>query len=115
VQHPADLHDDLGHLDRPAQQVHPASPQLGQLPDPQAVGADQGAVAREDRIGQGGDLGRGQEPHLLPLDLGQRHPPTRRLRQHAGIHGRAHDLAQELVGLRWATATTTKVTRSQSQ
>ena len=52
-----------------------------------------------DRVGQPGDLGRGQEPHLLPLDLGQRHPPTRRLREHPGIDRRAHDLAEELIGL----------------
>jgi Single-strand binding protein family len=48
-----------------------------------------------------GDLSRGQEPHPLTLDLGQRHPPTRRLRQHAGIHGRAHGLADW-----WSSPTT---------
>jgi hypothetical protein len=41
VQHASDLDHDLGHLDRPAQQVDPAAAQPGQLPDPQpAVGAD---------------------------------------------------------------------------
>ena len=35
----------------------------------------------------------------LPLDLGQRHPPARRLRQHPRVHGRAQHLAEELVGL----------------
>ena len=102
VQHAPDLNHDLGHLDRPTQQVDAAAAQPGQLPDAQpAVGGDQDqrAVARADRVGQGGDLGRGQEPHLLPLHLGQRHPPTRRLREHPGIHRGAHDLAEELVGL----------------
>jgi hypothetical protein len=72
VQHPADLHHDLDHLDGPPQQVHPASPQPGQLPDPQAAvraDQDQGAVARDDRVGQGGDLGRGQEPHTLRVEI----------------------------------------------
>ena len=76
--------------------------QPGQFADAQpSIGADQdqGAVARGDGVGQGGDLGRGQEPHLLPVYLGQRHPPARRLRDHAGVHGRAHDRAEELVSL----------------
>jgi hypothetical protein len=102
VQHASDLDHDLGHLDRPAQQIDAAAAQPGQLPDPQAaVGAhqDQGAVAGPDGVGQGGDLGRGQEPHLLPLVLGQRHPPTRRLGQHPSVDRRAHDLAEKLIGL----------------
>jgi hypothetical protein len=80
VQHAPDLDHDLGHRDRPAQQVDAAAAQPGQLPDAQpAVGADQdqGAAAGRDGVGQGGDLGRGQESYLLPLDLGQRDPPTR--------------------------------------
>jgi hypothetical protein len=53
VQHAQDLHHDLGHLDRAAQQVHPTAAQPGQLPDPQApVGADQHQrpVARVDGV-----------------------------------------------------------------
>jgi hypothetical protein len=56
VQHATDLHDDLGHRDRPAQQADAAPAQPGQLPDAQTtVGADQdqGAVASLDRVGQG--------------------------------------------------------------
>ena len=40
VQHATDLHDDLGHRDRPAQQVDAVPAQPGQLPDAQTtVGA----------------------------------------------------------------------------
>jgi hypothetical protein len=98
------LGDDLRHLDRPPEQVDPTTAQPGQLPDAQAtVGGDQdqGAVAGHDQVGQPGDLSRGQEPHLLPLDLGQRHPPTRRLRQHPGIHRRTHDLASFFTVIVW--------------
>ena len=71
------LGDDLGDLHHAPQQVDPAAAQAGQLPDAQAiVGADQdeGAVAQADGVGQAGDLDRGQKPHLLSLNLGQRHP-----------------------------------------
>ena len=71
MQQALDLDQDLGRLDGSPEQVEAATPQPGQLADAQpAVGADQdqGPVAGLDRLGQGGDLGRGQEPHLLPLD-----------------------------------------------
>jgi hypothetical protein len=55
--HP-ELGDDLGHLDRPPEQVDPAPAEAGQFPNAQAaVGGDQdqGAVARLDAIGQAAD------------------------------------------------------------
>jgi hypothetical protein len=77
-------------------------PASSPIRDPQtAVGADQnqGAVAGADGAGQPGDLGRGQKPHLLPLDLGQRYPLAWRLRDHAGVNSGRQHLAQEVVGL----------------
>jgi hypothetical protein len=60
---------------------------------------DECPIGQTDRVGQTSDLGRGQKAHLLTLDLRQRHPPARRLGDHAGVDRRSHDLAEELVGL----------------
>jgi hypothetical protein len=76
-----DLHDDLGDVDRAAQQVDAAAAQAGQLSHAQpAVGAEQhqGSVARANGVGQASDLGRVQEAHLLALDLGQPDRPAGR-------------------------------------
>jgi hypothetical protein len=93
---------DLGHGDRAAQQVDATSAQARQLTDPQAaVRADQHqrSIQRSDGVGQRDDLGRSEEPHLLTLDLRQRHLAAGRLRQIAGVDGGTHHLAEDLVGL----------------
>jgi hypothetical protein len=98
VQLAPDLDHDLGHIDRAPQQIDPAPTQPGQLADAQpAVGSDQDQrpVARADHVGQAGDLGRVQEPHLLPLDLGQPHRPARRAGHHVGVDRRRHPPAEE--------------------
>jgi hypothetical protein len=98
----ADLNDDLGDVDRAAKQVDAATAQAGQLPHPQAaVGAEQhqGAVARADGVGQAGDLGRIEEAHLLPLDLGQPDRPARRTGDHVGVDGRREGAPEQLIGL----------------
>jgi hypothetical protein len=46
-----------------------------------------------------GDLGRIEVAHLLVLDLGQRHPPAWRLRQHPAVEGGRHRLGEQLVRL----------------
>jgi hypothetical protein len=71
------LGDDLDHLDSTALQVDPTPAQPGHLADAQAPEGpeqNQRPVVEPDRVGQLPDLGGGEEPHLLPLDLGQRHP-----------------------------------------
>lgn len=97
-----DLGDDLGDLDGAAQQVDAAAGQAGELTDTQApVGADQdqGAIARVDRIGQAGDLGRGEKPRRFALDPGQADGPARGAGEQAGVNRGGHDLAEHLVAL----------------
>jgi hypothetical protein len=69
------LGHDLGDLDGAAQRVDALASEARQLADAQpAVGADQdqSAVPRPDDVSEPGDLDRGEEAHLLPLDLGER-------------------------------------------
>jgi HAD superfamily hydrolase (TIGR01509 family) len=64
-----------------ALQVDPAAAQARHLADAQpAVGAkqDERPVVRPDRVSELQYLRGGEEPHLLPLDLRQRHPSARR-------------------------------------
>jgi hypothetical protein len=65
-----------------------------------AVGAeeDQRPIVRPDRGGQARDLLWAEEAHLLAVNLGQRHPAAGRPRDHAGVDGGGHDLAEQLVG-----------------
>jgi hypothetical protein len=92
----------LDHLDHPAGQVQTLAAQPGHLPDPQpAIGAkqDQRPVGRLDGHGQAADLGHGQEPHLAPLNLGQRNPTARRAREHAPLDSGGQNLGQHLIAL----------------
>src|SRR5215218_3823710 len=69
---PVYLGDDLRHGDRSSHQIDTPPAESGQLPDAEtAIGADEHErpVARMDDLGQVDDLGRGDEAHLLLLDL----------------------------------------------
>jgi len=97
---PADLDRLLGHADRAPENVDPTPAESGHLREPQtAVGLQkhERPVSRLDDMGEATDLLRREEPHLLDLDLRQRHLATRRDGDEAAVNGCTQDLAQ--VGL----------------
>jgi hypothetical protein len=94
-----DLGEDLGHGDRPGQQIDPAWAEPCQLPDPEAaVGAHehQGPVAGMNDLGQVDDLGGVRKRISSRSILGS---GTLRqagaLRQVAGVHRGGQDLAEQ--------------------
>jgi hypothetical protein len=92
----------LGDLDHPGDQVQALAAQPGHLPDAKpAIGTkqDQRPVGRPDRHGQAAHLGHSQEPHLGPLDLGQRDLAAWRAGDHAALDSGRQDLGQHLVAL----------------
>ena len=96
----ADLGDDLDDLDHPQAQVDAAAAKPSHLADPKAaIGTKQHQrpIAGPDAVRQPNNLSRGQKAHLPTLDPRQRHPTTGVLRDHAGIHGGAQYLAEQLV------------------
>jgi hypothetical protein len=96
----ADLGDDLHDLDHPQVQVDAAAAKPSHLADPKsAVGAQQHQrpIAGPDAVRQPSNLSRGQKAHLPTLNPRQRHPTTGVLRDHAGVHGGAQCLAEQLV------------------
>src|SRR3954454_8442142 len=78
---PPDLDRLLSNADRAPEDVDPAPAEAGHLREPQTairLQKHEGPVPRLYDMGEATDLLRREEPHLLDLDLGQRHLATRR-------------------------------------
>jgi hypothetical protein len=83
-------------------EVDHLAPESGKLAEPETavrVEHDQCPVARADRVGERGDLGRIDDPHLVTLDSRQPHVLARRARQQSVFHRATEDLREHLVRL----------------